>query len=372
VGAGSIPYYAAATSMAIFALRHLLFIEKYNFTIVLVCFLPVLFSFLHVNTVDVYRESLSGTFDVILQTAAITVVLLIMLAANSFSENHFRFALFWICIFHLPFLMLGLTLGIEGIGIDSNARLASGFATAAYAEIALGTLICSFFTRRMWLIGISVCFASGIFYFTQMRGASLAAMVVPVVLFIFTRNSLIRSIRAPSIFLMIILATLFASQIAETVSNALLLDDPHRGFSSGFSGRLDSWIVGLLAFERSPIIGAGTLHPEASGTHNGLLRLAAEFGLFCLVAWVGVIFVAARKSIRQGDFLSFAVILSYLAFMMTAPRYINFQLTPLIYLLVIANVLSRKSQRIAGASRRAPMHRQPAPHSISQRRDILE
>lgn len=113
VGSGTALYYVVAIILAVFALRHLLFIEKHDFKLVLLCFIPILLSFAHVNTVDVYRESLQRTLDVILQTAAISVVLLIILATSSFKDNHFRFFLFWICLLHLPFLMMGLTMGRE-------------------------------------------------------------------------------------------------------------------------------------------------------------------------------------------------------------------------------------------------------------------
>ncbi len=78
---------------------------------------------------------------------------------------------------------------------------------------------------------------------------------------------------------------MLAPIVVHGVDAALLLNNPYRGTSSGFSGRTEGWQNAIIAFLEAPVTGAGTGYFDTRKLlppHNLLLFLGAQFGVFAV------------------------------------------------------------------------------------------
>ncbi len=79
--------------------------------------------------------------------------------------------------------------------------------------------------------------------------------------------------------------------------------------------------------------------PVAGYTHNGYVRLLAQYGAIFAVPFFALLGVAMVRGMKCKDPTMLACTASYMVFIMSTPRYLNFQLMPFVGLVGIAWVL---------------------------------
>ena len=216
---------------------------------------------------------------------------------------------------------------------------ALGVREAIWAEIALGAYVAALLSKDKRLIIVVAVASIAVIFGAQMRGSGIAVLLSLITYLTYSlwRKHLVS-------FLFIITATplllvIFWNKISTIVRKLLLLDDPHRGIDSGFSGRFENWTDGINRFIESPLFGVGFYDSIASYTHNGILKSFAQLGVFygslIWIVYLYSIYVAFK--LRRQDLL--AALFCYVIFISSAPRYINFQLMPFIALVAIAHTV---------------------------------
>ncbi|MCP4192236.1 MAG: hypothetical protein GY768_16620 [Planctomycetaceae bacterium] len=280
----------------------------------------------------------SGEFDFniissMLNLIAMQLIIVIAAALSTSSENSLTQAFFvgWIGL--LAVLIYGISAGgltLEQIG--SVRFSGAGFREVIWAEVALGTLALAILSRRSYAIFLTLPFSSLLIAASQMRTVGIAA-VLGVLLLLYHRTYLQRSKSNRQIILLVLPIPIFlylvlqSHAILQTLSTILLLDDAHRGITSGFSGRFDNIMLGWELFARSPIIGVGSLQEDATYVHNGYVKVLAQYGIFGLfgIALVGLSFWRAWM---QRDYSLLAVILMLVLYYLGQPRHLSFQVFP--------------------------------------------
>jgi hypothetical protein len=339
-GALSIPYCGAVLMGLILTLP--LFVNrsprrsKMRMIAVLVATFPCLLYALQMLFLD------TGRFEPeLLPAIAIATVVLVVIAASLLPASRFQETMGYIAIAHILICMYGLAnWNLPTVQVTESRLQVLNLGTAVWAEVGLGTLVAAVFSNSRLLICISTAIAALMIFATQMRGAGLAALVlVSVYVSLEMKKKASKGWALLITALLAIAIWLTFDRLMGIASELLLLDDPHRGINSGFSGRLDNWRLGVQKFLASPIIGAGTgdISPQVGvfSAHNGLIRMLAEFGVIFGVAFC-MFFVLAFKRAWQCRSASLVAVLSaYAVFLGSAPRYLNLQIMPLLGVVAI-------------------------------------
>ena len=145
-----------------------------------------------------------------------------------------------------------------------------------------------------------------ILYLTGSRAPTLAALFgVTIIFYLRTRAS--KGVSQLVVFLLLLVgivgAIQFLSDIVPFVEDFLGVNNKHRGFESGGSGRLGIWRETWQLFVDNPIFGIGYRGHEArltlgSSSHNGYLAMLAEVGI---VGFCAIIFIIVSGILKLRD-----------------------------------------------------------------------
>jgi O-Antigen ligase len=299
----------------------------------------------------------------ILRTFSLVVAIGAATQFAALEARYFSIACILVVLIHLPLLGYGVMSWRQlAADTDEASRLGGEVHTAVWAELALGTFLTALLTGKRWLMLVSGAAGAALVAATQMRGVGLAGAFAVLT---YTYFRWLRKMPLPGWLLLgsmtMIIATYYLDTIVNIVSEALLLDDPHRGLSTGFSGRFDNWRLGWNLFANYPLWGVGPSHPDANYTHNGYIKVLAEYGgVFGLVCF----FALAKglwNALRSGNPGVAAGVISLMVFISSSPRYINFQLMPFVGIVcVIAALIGKdgKTTNARPASKPTPLQAQ--------------
>lgn len=263
----------------------------------------------------------------------------VLCVAGSLPHSEFLRVMRYIALAHIVVCMYAIIKWDFVSAEERGARMhLLEIGTSVWAELALGAIVASVLSKRKELIIAASLIGGVVIAGAQMRGAGLSALSLLLFYWVLIGSKKFGALPTITISLlsaasMMIVYPLFARYI----SSILLLDDASRGISSGFSGRFDNWSVWIERFQSSPLIGVGLDRDVGQlEAHNGFIKLFAEYGIalgipFCyfLVAAVRASWIAYRPEIV-------AAIVSYLVFILAAPRHISFQIMPFVALAAIA------------------------------------
>lgn len=225
-------------------------------------------------------------------------------------------------------------------GLEGQRFSAYDIPTAAWAETAFGMAAAAVLSRSVLTLVIACAVAAALLILTEMRGAGLATLAM---ILLYAGALVPAKDRALTAFFGAVAAALglllFGGQAGESLSDALLLSDPHRGIDSGFSGRFDNWSAAGALIADSPLIGAGIGDATARYAHNGFIMMTAELGLLFALPFAALLATALWRSVQLRDAGVFAVTFGYVLLILTAPRYINFSVAIMVPLTAMAHVL---------------------------------
>ena len=226
------------------------------------------------------------------------------------------------------------------------------FATAVWAEVALGTVAAALLARSNLALVLSLMVGGLFIAATQMRGAGLSIAFAILSIGLFYRPRQVMEVIAVLCLVGIAFSGVLLKfdVIAQSLSEALMLDDPHRGISSGFSGRFDNILAGFQVFLQNPIVGVGGGNSDGNYTHNGVVMSLAQNGILVSLFFIFLACWAAVLSFRSRDARLFAVILAYGLFIQTAPRYLNIQVFPFLGIVAIAFSLVHRKNLLENSS----------------------
>lgn len=276
--------------------------------------------------------------------AGMSLTLLYAIAAGLLKEHEFRNVMFVVGVFHVGICFYALRNWNLMGGSDPNYRLqALGVRESVWAEVAVGSFVAGMLSGRFWLLCLCAVVAVMIILGAQMRGSGLAmisAFSVYAYYSFLTNRPVIRLV-VISLFT-VFLTFFYASSIIDFVSELFLLNDSNRGINSGFSGRFDNWVDGFLLFLESPIVGVGLNDPVAAYTHNGYLKIMAQFGIFYSLLMFYVLFSSSLYCYKEKKYDFFSSCVCYCVFIVSAPRYINMQLMPFVCLAAFSFIYLNK------------------------------
>jgi O-antigen ligase len=284
------------------------------------------------------------------------IAVLMAIATGLLDERSFRSLMYWVAIGHILIAIYGIQHWNPILTERNLARFSAlGLREAVWAELMVGAFLAALLSGQRWLIAVATIVAGVVIFGTQMRGFGLA-LALSLMAFIFYRinqNKLL--IVIVGLGLAIALGAVYFDSIYRFVFSVLLLDDPYRGLDSGFSGRFNNWQAGLEKFSETPLIGVGLYDPVASYTHSGYLKAFAQFGVIYGLLFLGILFIAFKRSLHLMRADLIAGVVCYCVFIASSPRYINFQLMPFVGMAAIAYIFLEKNsilrvEKIKGTS----------------------
>ncbi|MCL2468831.1 MAG: O-antigen ligase family protein [Alphaproteobacteria bacterium] len=122
-------------------------------------------------------------------------------------------------------------------------------------------------------------------------------------------------------------------------TDVFLVDDEQRGLGSGLTGRTEGYKIGWRVFAESPFFGGG--FGEYGFIHNGFLLTLAESGLLALG---GMLFLMARALtgfVKERNWISLGLMLSYIAALLTFPRSFNINMTGFMFIILLMQGCAR-------------------------------
>lgn len=285
---------------------------------------------------------------------AMIIVLCTVVVAGVMEENVFEKTMEIIAVFHIAVLLYGMIDGdaLQIIRVEFSERFETdSFSVAVWAEIALGTILAAILSRNRLILFMSVIVGGTIIFATQMRIVGISAGLAISLIFIFPQSEGVSENRyklrsSGLIILLMSIFILFYGPIYNLISEVLLFDDPHRGIQSGFSGRFDNFREGFTVFLSSPIIGVGPLDASAGYTHNGYIKALAQHGIFFGATLIALLIRSIVQCITHRHTALLSAILALAIFLIGQPRYLNFQLMPLIGLYAVSrgNFVSKQAR----------------------------
>jgi len=280
----------------------------------------------------------ASSYGDLVRLVPITTVILLGDCARRQRTEQFEKVMILTALVHIPILFS--TYWGARSEIQNGARLAGdNVAVAALAEIAIGTAWAGILSNRKSVAIFSLSAAFLVIIMTQMRTAGLAVFIT-LTFYVIAKVVTSRKTKARyAVILSLVGASIFyistqLASIQSAINLALLLDDPHRGLSSGFSGRFSNFYDGWAAFLANPVLGSGSTDLVVNFTHNGYILTLAQFGLPIALLCFAFLTSALIKSYRYRNIAIFSVIMGLLFFYIGQPRNINTQLCPLIGILV--------------------------------------
>jgi hypothetical protein len=299
------------------------------------------------------RSAIEGSWDEGLsdlpKIIAVCVVLMLTICAGSMPDWLFRSTMTTVAISHGIILIYGLATGDATIRLLSDSqdvvRLAgAGLGTAAWAEVALGTIMAAALSQRL----LVQCSVIPIAIYTILAADMRTTMVAAAGILLLLAFAAVLSVRNQTTRLMvwmsgstllIALAGAYSARMIAVISEVLLLNDRHRGLGSGFSGRFTNFSGGWNSFLDNILLGAGFSDPVVNYTHNGYLLTLAQMGIALSLLLFIVLLLALVGSLQHREITVLAVIVGLIFFYMGQPRNINFQLCPLVGLFACSRAL---------------------------------
>lgn len=175
----------------------------------------------------------------------------------------------------------------------------------------------------------------------QSRSALLSTIVAASVLVYFAAQTS-RLRKEEKLFLGVlavaacsVLALVFREQGMRMLSTAFMLDDPHRGTTSGFSGRTELWEAGLRVFETNPLFGVGPrmesnyINGTIQYAHSGYISTLVDYGIVGATLFFGMAAMRVRgvwaMAVRRrtGAITAAALVLGFAAEAVFEPKLIN-------------------------------------------------
>lgn len=344
-GFGGVPYFATVAGVLFFGALTLTKVQheqklRYLLLIVMIVVIASL------NSLEALHNSDAGLWGEILRASAIIAVLFISFAAVAVDEHRFTRIMRFTALSHAAVLS---SVYIQG-NVVASSRLSSELvATGALSEIALGTAWAGLLSRSKVITGISVMVAMVIIFETQMRTAGLALIFTVVMYYVISASQTkFNNFRAfifllGTAVLLIFLVVLF-EDILRFLIDILLLNDDHRGISSGFSGRFENIYLGFQNFLNNPLTGTGFQNEVTNYTHNGYILTLAQMGMFVGGTILIIFGNALFRAISFPRSILGAIVFGLAVFYFGQPRNINFQLSPLIGIICAARILGRRSE----------------------------
>lgn len=250
--------------------------------------------------------------------------------SNFDSEIFFRFLLlivFFITLQNLAsqysnFFLCGLLIGCAGslasallVGSYSEETFRFDFlgihpnllGMYAFVSVLLVWMLSESKLHRTTAILVGL-FASSVF---SSRASFLAILIFSVVyLFLFSKKN-----RSILIVGFLLVCAIILTPISDMFADVLLLNDEHRGLSSGFSGRSLYWELAFMKFLDSPYFGSGfgTVEKQLGiPIDNGYLLLFAELGIFGALVYVSFLLHYIYSSFRLYRKLHICFFVSFL------------------------------------------------------------
>ncbi len=182
-------------------------------------------------------------------------------------------------------------------------RNASNYWGAAAQAVLFGCIVAR--GRLVRIAAVVICVI--MLFWTQSRGSMLAAGAGLTVAFM-----LYMTVARGRLWLCLLIATAlvlaFAFGSGFILDKVLMLSDPARGLTSGFTGRTAAWRETIDLFAAHPIFGVGFRQHEqyltsAVSAHNAYLATLADTGVvgalsYCLFLFGGLA-IALRKALRD-------------------------------------------------------------------------
>jgi O-Antigen ligase len=225
---------------------------------------------------------------------------------------------------------------------------------------AVGCLAAALFLPRLLAVPVLAVILADM-NFMQARSAMLVGLGAMIVVLVFDNHQRLSQRRAiilmflGPVFALLLVALGAGGKLTDTISSALLLNDPHRGVASGGSGRSDLWRWSLQIFADSPIVGHNLSYFGSIGfigSHNMFLYGLAQYGLMTFL-FFGTLVYSYAVLARQ-NFYRFAVLLATLPLLLFNDRFVNLNVYPFMFF-VLLTAASRETNSVApSASPGAP------------------
>ncbi len=306
-----------------------------------------LFSIATINALQLNSTSEVSPIGEYIRLAGILTILVSMIAAANLPEPIFAKVMALIALVHVPILAIA---SVSADYDEAGRAYVETLATASLSEVALGMTMAALLSRKVWIFMIVATFSVSVIVGTQMRTAGLALLFALTWIAVFWVLSRARG-RSRYFYVTSLIAVvasayaMYSDLIIRYISVTLLIDDPHRGITTGFSGRFENWTAGLEALMRNPLSGGGFQDAAINYTHNGYLLTLGQFGIPVGGLLLLVFFFAIYSAARRSDAVLTSVLLALALFYVAQPRNINFQLFPLIGLFAVARALARQEPR---------------------------
>lgn len=265
------------------------------------------------------------------------LVIIVASAISLYSPQDIRVGIGFSLVLHL--MLLVAILFIPSLQLPTARLSTMNISTAALSEIALGVLIISLLFKNNPLILISAAISMMVQLNTEMRSTLILSFGLLV--FYFYKNIVEYCQKQPFatltiLFSILIMLAFNVELLIQMAHEILMLDDPHRGLESGFSGRGERNIVGLENFLSNPLFGVGLNGEGVSAIHLGFLKAQNQYGLLFVLVLLFFIFRGSVGNYRAGNTLFLAMSFCFILFLLTSPRILNLQIFPFVAIYAIA------------------------------------
>ncbi len=352
---------ALATVLAVGALTMRSAVEKRSYMMAALLLGALFISFV---SQQLFGSSIKYSSPQFLQSLTATVamagVVTTTFAVSMLGADHFRRAAGFLS------MLCGLTLaygavigGALEVEVQTMRFSSEQIGTAAWSEIALGTILLCLLAERRYFGTAIIAFGFFVIFIAQMRTAGIAAaLAIMVYASLSLGSKLSRKIGSGNLLASLVvlsgLLVVFLPETKDALYQLLLLDDEHRGIGSGFSGRLENFKAGLMIADANLLFGIGPLDPVAGYTHNGYIKILAQFGLTFSIPFFVFLALSVWAAVRLRSPRLIACTVALVFFYIGQPRHLNFQLMPFVGLIACAIAFTEHFDRKRISSAKSP------------------
>ncbi len=214
------------------------------------------------------------------------------------------------------------------------------------SEIAATGIVCAAAAFPGWLFVLAWFVELSSILLMEGRAAMLVAAGIAVVMLARRISRFGRKYRFGGLAVIATTAAAFvalfrpiSARLARSASNALLLNNPYRGTSSGASGRSEGWHDAIVAFLRQPLTGAGVGYfdnPMLAPPHNLVLFFMAQFGVLG-IPMLGYIIYKYKKLFTLERF-RFFLWAQFIPLVLLNDRMFNMNPYPFVFYIVLLAV----------------------------------
>lgn len=324
---------------------------RYRMDLVILFIMPfvaLMLASVLVNSASYSDETASfAAFVEIMNTG---LILWVGLAFCSLSTSKLESLLTMVAVMICAFLTIALV--VHWSERYGGRFIGNGLHPNWWGAIAYGAGCCAVFIKARWLRWACYIAVVAMMLSTSSRGSLLGFATMLAALYVQSfrlRHVAYVSLGLGLAGLVILLTPVGAAIYSYVASDILLLDNVYRGAASGFTGRYSGWLGALDLIADHPLFGVG--HGMLPTLHNGYLVALGEYGVVASLFFLS----ALLTSIFWGrDYRVTAVVLSYAAFMVFAPRTINMVLGSLIPSILMMAGLARLTWPVTAAPAGAP------------------